>query len=242
MIVKVKAINLFLRLPVVQLFPNKMFKKAFERSLFLKNEETEKHIVWNDLVINKCDRQLLHGHKSIMIWLTGLSGAGKSTLANALSLELFKKGVSVYLLDGDNLRHGINKDLLFEKQDRKENIRRTAEIGKLFVDAGVVVLAALISPFEEDRENARALFSKDEFIEVYVKCSIDECEKRDPKGLYKKARRGEITGFTGIDQDYEEPQNPELVIETNTLTVTESVEKIMAYLINKIHLFQPAKE
>src|SRR5690606_31533537 len=126
--------------------------------------------VWHQSVIHKADRQKLHGHKSIMIWFTGLSGSGKSTIANALQHELFRNGISVYLLDGDNLRHGINNNLSFSAEDRKENIRRTAEIGKLFVDAGVVVLAALISPFEEDRLNARSLYAPDEFIEVYVKC------------------------------------------------------------------------
>ncbi|GLB61953.1 adenylyl-sulfate kinase [Cytobacillus sp. NCCP-133] len=196
----------------------------------MKNEGGNEHVVWHDSIINKEDRQKQFGHKSIMVWFTGLSGSGKSTIANALQYELFKQNITVYLLDGDNLRHGINKNLSFSEADRKENIRRTAEVSKLFVDAGVVILAALISPFEEDRLNARSLFQPGEFIEVYVKCSLQECEKRDPKGLYKKARSGVIKQFTGIDQPYEEPRNPEIIIDTNRLTINESVKAIIKYL------------
>jgi adenylylsulfate kinase len=208
----------------------------------LDKGDKDKHVVWHQSIIKKEDRQKQHGHKSLMIWFTGLSGSGKSTIANALQQELYKRRVSVYLLDGDNLRHGINRHLSFTTEDRKENIRRTAEIGKLFVDAGIVVLAALISPFEEDRINARALFEPDEFIEVYVKCSLQECEKRDPKGLYKKARKGEIQQFTGIDQPYEEPQNPEVIIDTDVLTISESVEILLSYLFDKVHLMENTKE
>ncbi|WP_394137999.1 adenylyl-sulfate kinase [Cytobacillus oceanisediminis] len=200
----------------------------------MKNEGGNEHVVWHDSIINKEARQKQFGHKSIMVWFTGLSGSGKSTIANALQYELFKQNISVYLLDGDNLRHGINKNLSFSEADRKENIRRTAEVGKLFVDAGVVILAALISPFEEDRLNARSLFQPGEFIEVYVKCSLQECEKRDPKGLYKKARSGVIKQFTGIDQPYEEPRNPEIIIDSDNLTINESVKIITKYL--KKHL------
>jgi adenylylsulfate kinase len=208
----------------------------------LSNGDKDNHVVWHQSLIRKEDRQKQHGHKSFMIWFTGLSGSGKSTIANALQHELYKKGVSVYLLDGDNLRHGINRNLSFSEEDRKENIRRTAEIGKLFVDAGIVVLAALISPFEEDRINARSLFEPDEFIEVYVKCSLQECEQRDPKGLYKKARKGEIQQFTGIDQTYEEPQNPEVIINTDKLSVNESVEILSSYLFSKVSLMENTKE
>ncbi|CAM3868159.1 adenylyl-sulfate kinase [Aeromicrobium ponti] len=200
----------------------------------MKNEGGNEHVVWHDSIINKEARQKQFGHKSIMVWFTGLSGSGKSTIANALQYELFKQNISVYLLDGDNLRHGINKNLSFSEADRKENIRRTAEVGKLFVDAGVVILAALISPFEEDRLNARSLFQPGEFIEVYVNCSLQECEKRDPKGLYKKARSGVIKQFTGIDQPYEEPRNPEIIIDSDNLTINESVKIITKYL--KKHL------
>jgi adenylylsulfate kinase len=165
--------------------------------------------------------------------LTGLSGSGKSTLANALQLQLYQLDISVYVLDGDNLRHGINKNLSFGDLDRKENIRRTAEVSKLLVDAGIVAIAALISPFEEDRKMARSLVKSDEFVEIYVKCPIQECELRDPKGLYKKVRAGEIQQFTGIDQPYEEPKNPDLIINTEELSVQEASAKILAYIKNK---------
>lgn len=204
--------------------------------------ENDKNIIWHHSTIKKEDRQKLNGHKSLIIWFTGLSGSGKSTIANALQHELYKNNVSVYLLDGDNLRHGINSNLSFSSEDRKENIRRTAEIGKLFVDAGIVVLAAVISPFEKDRLNARKIFPAEEFIEVYVKCSLEECEKRDPKGLYKKARTGEIKQFTGIDQPYEEPENPEIVLDTNQLSLVQSVELLSSYIFEKVGLKQNAKE
>ncbi|KAF0822334.1 adenylyl-sulfate kinase [Cytobacillus firmus] len=204
--------------------------------------EENKNIVWHKSAINKTDRQKLHGHKSVMLWFTGLSGSGKSTIANALQHELHMKGISVYLLDGDNLRHGINKNLSFTPVDRKENIRRTAETGKLFVDAGIVVLAALISPFEEDRNNARAIFEPGEFLEVYINCPIEECENRDPKGLYKKARSGEIMQFTGIDQSYEEPYNPEIIINSSQISIEKAVNILMDYLFNKVKLKQLYKE
>lgn len=202
----------------------------------MKNERSDEHIIWHQSAITKEDRQTLHGHKSKMIWFTGLSGSGKSTIANALQYALHQKNMSVYLLDGDNLRHGLNKNLAFTEEDRQENIRRTAEVGKLFADAGIIVLAALISPFAKDRLQARRLFDPDEFIEVYVKCSIQECEARDPKGLYKKARNGEIKNFTGISQPYEEPQNPEITIDTNKLSIDESVESLLTYLLPKLAL------
>lgn len=192
--------------------------------------------------MKKEDRQALHGHKSLMIWFTGLSGSGKSTIANALQLELFKKGISVYLLDGDNLRHGINNDLTFTENDRKENIRRTAEIGKLFVEAGIVVLAALISPYKEDREIARSKFNQGEFIEVFVDCPIEECQKRDPKGLYKKAMNGEIKGFTGIDHPYEVPKNPEIILKTNESSIEECTNSMIRYLYENINLLQTREE
>ncbi|MCU9614552.1 adenylyl-sulfate kinase [Caldibacillus lycopersici] len=198
----------------------------------------ERNIISQPSSISKADRQILHRHKSVMLWFTGLSGSGKSTIANKLQNELYKRGISVYILDGDNLRQGINKNLSFSVEDRKENIRVTAEIGKLFVDAGIVVIAALISPFKEDRQNARAIFDPDEFVEVYVKCTLEECENRDPKGLYKKVRNGEIQKFTGFDQPYEQPSNPELTIDTSKLSVDQSVEKLLTYLFNSYGLKQ----
>jgi len=194
------------------------------------------NIFWHQSTVTKKDRQKMNGHKSLMIWLTGLSGSGKSTVANTLQNQLYNEGVHVYLLDGDNLRHGINNNLSFSEEDRKENIRRTAEIGKLFVDSGIVVLAALISPFEEDRNQARKLFDPNEFVEVYVKCPIQVCETRDPKGLYKRARKGEIQQFTGIHVPYEEPKDPEITINTNKLSIDECVGEIKSYLYNKIRL------
>lgn len=206
------------------------------------NDRLDKNVIWHESKITKEDRQKQHGHKSIMIWFTGLSGSGKSTIANALQQELFKRNINVYLLDGDNLRHGINRNLSFTAEDRQENIRRVAEIGKLFVDAGFVVLAALISPFEKERLSARTLFNSDEFTEVYVKCSIAECESRDPKGLYKKARNGEIKNFTGIDQPYEEPQNPEIIIDTTKLSIEDSVESLLTHLLDTVRLPLNTKE
>jgi adenylylsulfate kinase len=199
----------------------------------MTQENINNNISWHITSINKEDRQKLHGHKSFVIWLTGLSGSGKSTLANALQQQLYQLDISVYVLDGDNLRHGINKNLSFGDLDRKENIRRTAEVSKLLVDAGIVAIAALISPFEEDRKMARSLVKSDEFVEIYVKCPIQECELRDPKGLYKKVRAGEIQQFTGIDQPYEEPKNPDLIINTEELSVQEASAKILAYIKNK---------
>lgn len=204
--------------------------------------DDERNIVWHHSTLNKQDRQDLHQHKSVMIWLTGLSGSGKSTIANMVQNYLHEKGISVYLLDGDNLRHGINKNLSFSEEDRKENIRRTAEIGKLFVDAGVVVLAALISPFDIDRQLARSIYNSDEFIEVFIDCSLDVCENRDPKGLYKKARSGKIKQFTGIDQAYEKPANPEIIIETDKYSVEESANILLSFLIDEIKIMEVGKD
>ncbi|THE10376.1 adenylyl-sulfate kinase [Bacillus timonensis] len=193
----------------------------------------EQHIIWHQSTVTKHERQQQNNHKSCVIWFTGLSGSGKSSLANALDQMLFSKKVQSYVLDGDNIRHGLNAGLGFSKEDRKENIRRIGEVSKLFVDSGQIVSTAFISPFREDREQVRALFPEGEFIEVYVKCPIFICENRDPKGLYKKARKGEISDFTGISSPYEEPDHPELVIETDQLTISQSVERIIDYLKQK---------
>ena len=189
-----------------------------------------KNIVWQDRKLNRDDYCRRNGHGSMVLWFTGLSGSGKSTLAHAVEEVLFERGWYTYLLDGDNLRHGLNRDLGFSALDRQENIRRIGEVAKLFVDAGVVVFAAFISPFEVDRARVRALFAPGEFIEVYVKCDLDICETRDPKGLYRKARAGALPEFTGIDSPYEEPQAPELFIDTGRLTVEESVARILEYV------------
>ncbi|NLY80382.1 MAG: adenylyl-sulfate kinase, partial [Lysinibacillus sp.] len=156
------------------------------------------NIVWHETSISKSDRRNRNNHHSFILWFTGLSASGKSSIANSLAKELFDRGNQIFVLDGDNVRHGLNKDLGFDEQSRKENIRRIGEVSKLFVESGQIVLTAFISPYKEDRKLVRDLVEVDEFIEVYVKCSIEECERRDPKGLYKKARNDEIKNFTGI--------------------------------------------
>jgi adenylylsulfate kinase len=188
------------------------------------------NIVWHEQSLLKEDRRKQNGHNSFVIWFTGLSGSGKSTLANAVARKLYQESVRNYVLDGDNIRHGLNKDLGFSEEDRTENIRRIGEVAKLFVDSGQVVLTAFISPFKADRNLVRDLLEDKEFIEVFVKCPIDTCEERDPKGLYIKARQGIIKDFTGITSPYEEPENPELIIETNKQSIDESVEIIFQYL------------
>lgn len=190
-------------------------------------------IKWHHYTITKEDRRNRNGHHSFVLWFTGLSGSGKSTVANAVSRKLFELGIQNYVLDGDNIRHGLNKDLGFSSEDRTENIRRIGEVSKLFVDSGQLVLTAFISPFRQDREQVRSILEPNEFIEVYVKCPIEVCEERDPKGLYKKVRNGEIRNFTGIDSPYEEPVSPELVINTHHDSVEECAEQIISYLQNR---------
>ncbi|MGK5507242.1 adenylyl-sulfate kinase [Brevibacillus formosus] len=194
------------------------------------SREGTTNIVWHPTTVTKQDRQKRAGHKSCVLWFTGLSGAGKSTLANAVEHELHQRGLASYVLDGDNIRHGLNRGLGFGAEDRRENIRRIGEVTKLFVDAGVITLTAFISPYREDRELARNLVEAGEFIEVYVKCSLEECERRDVKGLYEKARSGEIGQFTGISAPYEEPVQAELVIESDKQTIEEAVQIVLTYL------------
>ena len=184
--------------------------------------------------INKEDRNKLAGNRSFVIWFTGLSGSGKSTLANFLEQKLYENGIQTYILDGDNIRFGLNKDLDFSDEGRKENIRRIGEVAKLMTDAGIVVLTAFISPFREDRKTVRQLLDKNDFIEIYVKCDLNVCEERDVKGLYSKARAGEIKDFTGIDSPYEEPENPEFVIDTTENSIEESVDRIYTYLESRL--------
>jgi len=194
---------------------------------------TQKFIIPHKGIIKKQDRKKLNGHKSAILWFTGLSCSGKSTLAYKVEEELFKRELRAYVLDGDNVRTGLNKDLGFSAEDREENIRRIGEVAKLFVDAGLIVIAAFISPYEKDREFVRSIVDNDEFIEIYVKCSLNVCEQRDVKGFYKKARQGIIKNFTGIDDPYEEPKHPEIIVETDKMTVEESINKIMNYLEGK---------
>ncbi|MFC0525303.1 adenylyl-sulfate kinase [Pontibacillus salicampi] len=194
------------------------------------------NITWHNSKVTKEDRQKQKNHKSPVIWFTGLSGSGKSTVSVELEKALYEHGAHAYRLDGDNVRHGLNKNLGFSPEDRKENIRRIGEVAKLMNDAGLITLTAFISPYREDRDQVRELLEDGEFIEVFVKCSVEECEKRDPKGLYQKARAGEIKGFTGIDAPYEEPKNPEVVVETDKMELHESVEAIMNYLKEKQYI------
>lgn len=186
--------------------------------------------------ITRRDRERLNGHKSFILWFTGFSGSGKSTLSHKVEEKLYEMGVHTYVLDGDNIRQGLNKDLGFSKGDREENIRRIGEVAKLFVDAGIAVLTAFISPYRRDREFVRNLVDEGDFIEVYVKCPLEVCEQRDPKGLYKKARAGEIKNFTGIDDPYEEPENPEIVVETDKMSVEQCVDRIIDYLVKNNYI------
>jgi len=185
--------------------------------------------VYHHATVTRNRRNIANKHKSMVLWFTGLSGSGKSTLAHAVEEELFKLECKTIVLDGDNVRHGINSDLEFSDKDRVENIRRIGEISKLFLDAGVIVLTAFISPFKKDRFQVRNKLKPD-FIEIFCDCSIEVCESRDVKGLYAKARKGEIKNFTGISSDYEKPSDPELTIYTNNESVEESVDKVVSYL------------
>ena len=193
------------------------------------------NISWHEMSINKKTRSELNSQKPCVVWFTGLSGSGKSTIANILEQKLHTAGKRTYLLDGDNVRHGLNKDLGFTDTDRVENIRRVAEVSKLMVDAGLITLVSFISPFKSERQMAKDLLSSDEFFEIFVSTSLEECEKRDPKGLYKKARAGELKNFTGIDSSYEEPENPDLVLDTNSTNAEELADQIINFLqVNKI--------
>ncbi|MFB7641146.1 adenylyl-sulfate kinase [Peribacillus butanolivorans] len=191
------------------------------------------NVTWHEASLTKELRRKQNGHESTVLWFTGLSGSGKSTIANAVAKELYNRNIRSYVLDGDNIRHGLNKDLGFSEEDRTENIRRIGEVSKLFVDSGQFVLTAFISPFRADRQIVRDLLEEGEFIEVYIKCPIEECEVRDPKGLYDKARKGIIKDFTGIDSPYEEPELPEIVLESNQYSVEECVEQVINYLTTK---------
>ncbi|AXP09060.1 adenylyl-sulfate kinase [Campylobacter hepaticus] len=188
------------------------------------------NLTWHNTTITKIQRSKLKKQKPCVIWLTGLSGSGKSTLANALDKKLFSLGYHTYILDGDNIRHGINKDLGFDESSRVENIRRIAELCKLFVDSGLIIICAFISPFENERNLVRSLVEKDEFIEIFVDTPLEICEKRDPKGLYKKARNGEIKNFTGIDSPYEKPQKPEIYLINSKTKIADNVNIILDYL------------
>jgi adenylylsulfate kinase len=192
--------------------------------------KTSPNVVWHRATVTRERRGKQNGHRSVILWFTGLSGSGKSTLAHATEERLHQLGGRTFVFDGDNVRHGLCSDLSFSAGDREENIRRIGEMAKLFLEAGVISLTAFISPFRKDRERVRSLVPHGEFLEVYCKCGLDVCESRDVKGLYKRARAGEIKDFTGISSPYEEPGNAEIVVETDRLSLDESVEKVLGAL------------
>ena len=191
------------------------------------------NVIYHQASVTRERRNQSNNHQSVVLWFTGLSGSGKSTLAHVLEEKLFKNGCNTFVLDGDNVRHGLNANLDFSDDDRKENIRRIGEVAKLMLEAGFIVMTAFISPFREDRAAVRNLISNNDFIEIYCKASLKTCEERDVKGLYKRARAGEIKNYTGIDSPYEAPENPELIIDTDKETLDESVSKIYKFLERK---------
>jgi len=193
-------------------------------------EQKTTNVVWHDHVVEREKREQLLKQKGVVLWFTGLSGSGKSTVANEVAHKLHEREKLAYILDGDNIRHGLNKDLGFSPEDRKENIRRISEVANLFADAGLITITAFISPYAKDRNFCRELAGEGRFLEIYGKASLETCEKRDPKGMYKKARAGEIKEFTGINAPYEEPENPELITDTDKETVEESAEKVLKKL------------
>ena len=198
------------------------------------------NIVWHHSTVTRGARAHQRGHRSAILWFTGLSGAGKSTLANAVNSALFEQGLACYVLDGDNIRHGLCNDLGFSDADREENIRRIGEVAKLFLDAGVVVLTAFVSPFRADRARARALVEAGDFIEIFCSADLGVCEARDTKGLYAKARAGQIKEFTGISSPYEEPEHPELRVETGSQSLEDSVAQVITYLAGQGIIPAPA--
>ena len=200
-----------------------MFKEDLKHS--------DKNIKWHNLTIDREKLERMRGHKGIVLWFTGLSGSGKSTLANALNESLHKRGLSTFILDGDNIRHGLCKDLGFSDEDREENIRRIGEVANLFMNAGIITITAFVSPFKNDREKVKNIIGPQDFIEVYCAASLNVCESRDTKGLYKKARTGEIKDFTGISSPYEPPSEPNIVVDTGSLDIKNSVQKIIDHLI-----------
>ncbi len=197
------------------------------------SEQKATNITWHDTHVTQEDREKMLNQKGAVLWFTGLSGSGKSTLANAVAHKLHEANHLTYVLDGDNIRHGLNKNLGFSPEDREENIRRIGEVGKLFADAGVIAMTAFISPYKADRDKARELVPEGRFIEVYCGCDLAVCEERDPKGLYKKARAGEIKQFTGIDAPYEAPEKPEISVDTGKESLEECTASVLQYLKDK---------
>jgi len=219
-----------MRKPIAKILSDFYKEKNREKGVKSKN------ITWHELGISKQDREKKNRHKGVVVWLTGLPSSGKSTIAIELQALLFELGCNVYVLDGDNIRHGLNKDLGFSPEDREENIRRIGEVAKLFADAGFIIITSFISPYKRDRKRAREIVGEGNFVEVFVNADISICEARDTKGLYKKARLGEIKEFTGVSAPYERPQNPEVVVDTKNQTREESAKDILSYLIRKGHI------
>jgi len=197
------------------------------------NKQNATNITWHEAHIKRDRKEKLIGQRGLLLWFTGLSASGKSTLAHKLEMELYNSGNLSIVLDGDNIRHGLNKNLGFSSEDRKENIRRIGEVAKLFVETGVITMASFISPYRADRDRVRALFSEGDFIEIYVKCPLDVLERRDPKGLYKKAREGLIKEFTGISAPYEEPVAPEIVLDTSRLSIDECAQIVFDDIVRR---------
>jgi adenylylsulfate kinase len=196
------------------------------------SKQKDASVVWHNATVTRDRRQRHNGHRSAVLWFTGLSGAGKSTLAHAVEEELHKQGYRTIVLDGDNVRHGLCSDLGFSDGDRSENLRRIGEVSKLFVEAGLITLAAFISPIRVDRLGLRNMMHEGDFFEIYCKCSIEVCEYRDIKGMYKRARAGEISNFTGVSSPYEEPEHPDLLVDTGTLSLQDSVALVLQFLKN----------
>jgi adenylylsulfate kinase len=191
------------------------------------------NLTWHRVSVKRADREKLNGHRSAVLWFTGLSGSGKSTLAHAVEERLYQIGCRTFVFDGDNVRHGLNRDLGFSAADREENIRRIGEMVRLFVQAGVIALAAFISPFRAGRRQVRELLNEDDFLEIYCRCPVEVCEKRDAKGLYRRARSGEIENYTGSSSPYEEPEHPDLIVETHKHSLEESIRQVIDLLIKK---------
>ncbi|MBK7565641.1 MAG: adenylyl-sulfate kinase [Propionivibrio sp.] len=199
----------------------------------------DRNLIWHHALVTRADRQRLNGHRSLVVWFTGLSGSGKSTLSHAVEKRLHEIGCRTFVLDGDNVRHGLCRDLGFSESDRMENIRRIGEMAKLFAEAGVITLTAFISPFRADRLRVRQLFEPEDFVEVYCRCSLEVCEERDVKGMYRRARAGEIRDFTGISSPYEEPLTPDLTVDTGRLSLEQCVDQVMSFLKDRGVLPQP---
>lgn len=210
-----------------------MVGTVVERDVTIMDKPKSENITWHAEGVTRAEREKVRGHRGAILWFTGLSGSGKSTLSTELEQRLLERKCATYLLDGDNVRHGLNRDLGFSPADRSENNRRIGEVAKLFADAGVLCLCAFISPYRADRARLRANMNSGDFIEIYVRASLAVCEQRDPKGLYKKARAGQIPDLTGIGSPYEEPEHPDIIVDTEYATAEENVERMLNYLVTQ---------